>query len=59
MCVTGVAPFVLVMTGLWVWSRKRRSERIEERRRESASGATSRVRAASDFGASETLREGR
>jgi uncharacterized iron-regulated membrane protein len=57
MCVTGGAPFVLVMTGLWVWSRKRRSERIEERRRENASGEVSRTH--SDFGASETLREGR
>ena len=58
MCVTGVAPFVLVMTGLWVWSRKRRSERIEERRRESASGEA-RTRSASDRGAREALREGR
>jgi uncharacterized iron-regulated membrane protein len=59
MCVTGVAPFVLVMTGLWVWSRKRRSERIETRRREAASDEASRTRAAGDFSASETLREGR
>ena len=33
MCATGAAPFVLVLTGLWVWSRKRRSEKIETRRR--------------------------
>jgi uncharacterized iron-regulated membrane protein len=41
MCLTGIAPFVLVMTGLWVWSRKRRSERIEARRRSDARGNTS------------------
>jgi uncharacterized iron-regulated membrane protein len=33
MCLTGVAPLLLVLTGLWIWSRKRRSELIEARRR--------------------------
>lgn len=28
MCITGVAPLLLVLTGLWVWLRKRRGERI-------------------------------
>ena len=27
MCVTGIAPLLLVATGLWVWSRKRRKEK--------------------------------
>jgi uncharacterized iron-regulated membrane protein len=34
MCVAGLAPLVLVFTGLWVWLRKRRAERFELRRRE-------------------------
>ena len=41
MCATGLAPLILVFTGLWVWSRKRRSERIELRRRASAAGDSS------------------
>jgi uncharacterized iron-regulated membrane protein len=28
MCLTGIAPLLLVGTGLWVWLRKRRGERI-------------------------------
>ena len=27
MCLTGIAPLLLVATGLWVWSRKRRKEK--------------------------------
>jgi uncharacterized iron-regulated membrane protein len=35
MCITGVAPMLLVVTGLWVWLRKPHGERVaEERRRE-------------------------
>jgi len=32
MCVTGLAPIVLVLTGLWVWWRKRPGEKISEQR---------------------------
>jgi uncharacterized iron-regulated membrane protein len=40
MCATGLLPLLLVSTGLWVWLRKRRGERIgRERRREAAAGA--------------------
>jgi uncharacterized iron-regulated membrane protein len=42
MCLTGLVPILLVFTGLWVWLRKRRGERIgRERRlaREHAAGA--------------------
>jgi uncharacterized iron-regulated membrane protein len=59
MCATGVAPFMLVLTGLWVWSRKRRSERIEARRREDALGELTRTRGASNVSAAGALREGR
>jgi len=60
MCLTGVAPFVLVMTGLWVWSRKRRSERIEAQRRLGAPGNPSRPRVSGQPAAGVTvLREGR
>jgi uncharacterized iron-regulated membrane protein len=52
MCVTGLAPLLLVLMGLWVWSRKRRGERFEEARRErAASGrpeAAARLRAQTD-----------
>jgi len=34
MCLTGVAPLLLVFTGLWVWLRRRRAEIFELRRRE-------------------------
>ena len=34
MCLTGLAPLVLALTGLWVWTRKRRGERLEQRRRD-------------------------
>jgi uncharacterized iron-regulated membrane protein len=34
MCLTGLTPLLLVGTGLWVWLRKRRGEKIGERRRE-------------------------
>lgn len=33
MAVTGVLPLLLVFTGLWVWLRKRRGERIARERR--------------------------
>jgi len=33
MCLTGLTPTLLVGTGLWVWLRKRRGERIGEHRR--------------------------
>ena len=33
MCLTGVAPFLLVLTGLWVWLRKRRAASFELQRR--------------------------
>jgi uncharacterized iron-regulated membrane protein len=59
MCVTGLAPFILVMTGLWVWSRKRRSERIEARRRLSAGGTPLRPEVARTEAAPAVLREGR
>ncbi len=32
MCVTGLAPLILISTGLWVWLRKRRAAKIELRR---------------------------
>lgn len=34
MCLTGTMPLLLVGSGLWVWLRKRRGERIGERRRQ-------------------------
>jgi uncharacterized iron-regulated membrane protein len=34
MCLTGLAPLMLVFTGLWVWLHKRRAAEIETRRRE-------------------------
>jgi uncharacterized iron-regulated membrane protein len=34
MCLTGLTPLLLVGTGLWVWLRKRRGERIGEQRRQ-------------------------
>lgn len=33
MCLTGLTPVLFVFTGLWVWLRKRRGEKIGERRR--------------------------
>jgi len=33
MCLTGLTPVIFVFTGLWVWLRKRRGEKIGERRR--------------------------
>ena len=40
MCLTGLTPLLLVGTGLWVWLRKRRGERIgEERRRQRGAAA--------------------
>jgi uncharacterized iron-regulated membrane protein len=33
-CLTGLTPMLLVGSGLWVWLRKRRGERIGERRRQ-------------------------
>ena len=32
MCATGIVPMLLVFTGLWVWLRKRRGERIARER---------------------------
>jgi hypothetical protein len=48
MCLTGLAPLLLVLTGLWVWARKRRAERIELARRQelllnAGNGGCSRV----------------
>ena len=46
MCVTGLLPLLLVSTGMWVWLRKRRGERISRERREQrgvAAGAMSTV----------------
>ncbi|MCW5603565.1 MAG: PepSY domain-containing protein [Burkholderiales bacterium] len=40
MCVTGIAPLLLVLTGLWVWSRKRRAVEIESRRRRQSRSGT-------------------
>lgn len=37
LCLTGIAPLLLVLTGLWVWLRKRRAERIELARRHASS----------------------
>ena len=34
MCLTGLLPLLLVSTGMWVWLRKRRGERISRERRE-------------------------
>jgi len=34
MCLTGLAPLLLVGTGLWVWLKKRRGERIGQLRRQ-------------------------
>jgi uncharacterized iron-regulated membrane protein len=34
MCIAGLAPMLLVGTGLWVWSRKQRAAAFELRRRE-------------------------
>jgi len=34
MCLTGLAPLLLVLTGLWVWARKRRAEAVELARRQ-------------------------
>jgi uncharacterized iron-regulated membrane protein len=39
MCLTGLTPIVLVFTGLWVWLRKRRGERIGARRRAQRAGS--------------------
>lgn len=39
MCLTGAMPLLLVLTGLWVWLRKRRGERIGQARRASRGGA--------------------
>ncbi|MCP5156656.1 MAG: PepSY domain-containing protein [Ectothiorhodospiraceae bacterium] len=33
MCATGIAPTLLVGTGLWLWLRKRRAQRIRRHRR--------------------------
>lgn len=40
MCLTGLTPLLLVGTGLWVWLRKRRGEKIGERRRQERSAAS-------------------
>lgn len=33
MCITGLTPILLVLTGVWVWWRKRRSEQLGAQRR--------------------------
>jgi len=38
MCIAGVMPLLLVGTGLWVWLRKRRGERIGQARRAGRGG---------------------
>jgi uncharacterized iron-regulated membrane protein len=43
MCLTGTLPLLLVSTGLWVWLRKRRGERIGKERRERRSLAEGSV----------------
>ena len=50
MCATGFMPLLLVASGLWVWLRKRRGERIGEKRRQL------RALHAGQLGASRTLR---
>lgn len=42
MSATGVAPLLLVFTGLWVWLRKRRGERIGRARRSGLAHAAQR-----------------
>ena len=39
MCLTGLTPLLLVGTGLWVWLKKRRGEKLGERRRQERSAA--------------------
>jgi uncharacterized iron-regulated membrane protein len=51
MCATGLLPLLLVSTGLWVWLRKRRGERIARERRRKAAGGGERER----HGGRETL----
>lgn len=41
MCLTGIVPVLLVFTGLWVWLRKRRGERIGRERRQARERAAS------------------
>lgn len=44
MALTGVLPLMLVFTGLWVWLRKRRGERIARERRAAAGKRASTTR---------------
>ena len=46
MCLTGLLPLLLVSTGLWVWLRKRRGERIGRERRERGHGTVGAPRRA-------------
>jgi uncharacterized iron-regulated membrane protein len=51
MCLTGIAPLLLVGTGLWVWLRKRRGERIAAENaaaRRAAQSAAGKPRQATD-----------
>ena len=41
MCLTGAVPLLLVFTGLWVWLRKRRGEKISRDRRRAREQAKS------------------
>lgn len=41
MCATGMAPLLLIATGLWVWLRKRRAAKIELRRQGKGKAARS------------------
>jgi uncharacterized iron-regulated membrane protein len=42
MCLTGIVPMLLVFTGLWVWLRKRRGERIARERQSTRAWATTK-----------------
>jgi uncharacterized iron-regulated membrane protein len=44
MCMTGVVPMLLVASGLWVWLRKRRGERIARERQLARLAAAERTR---------------
>lgn len=44
MAATGVVPLLLVCTGLWVWLRKRRGERVARERQKARQSADRRLR---------------
>ena len=55
MAATGVVPMLLVFTGLWVWVRKRRGERIARDRRAVRDQSARSARGQSDHAASATV----